>query len=186
MGEIFGRLGGPRDESPEDDAPGSDLTVDGHGGRWIRRHLAAGVVAVTTTVDGRYRASSVAAHTIVSVEPLQLLISIESDSQMEGWLGDSGFFGLSILDWTQQFFADRFAGFAPLASSSFQEVPHFLAVTGAPLLSEAIAWADCRIVSTMETGDHQCFIGEALDLGKGEGREEEPLLYYRNRYHRLQ
>jgi flavin reductase (DIM6/NTAB) family NADH-FMN oxidoreductase RutF len=184
MGEILGRLGGPRDES-RDEEPASELGVDARGGRWMRRHLAAGVVAVTTTVGGRYRASSVAAHTIASLEPLQLLISIELDSQMDGWLQESGFFGLSILDWSQQFFADRFAGFAPLASSSFEEVPHFLAVTGAPLLSDAIGWADCRIIDTLETGDHRCFIGEALALGKGEGREDEPLLYYRNRYHRI-
>lgn len=185
MRDLFGRVSEPDDERDERLAPPAEPGLDDRGARWLRRHLAAGVVAVTTVVDGLYRASTVAACTSVSTEPPQFLISIELDSQMDEWLLRSGTFGLSILTWDQQFFADQFAGFAPLASSTFKGIDHFLSVTGAPLLADAIGWADCRIVATLETGDHRCFIGQAEALGAGRGSPERPLLYYRNRYRQV-
>lgn len=185
MSEIFGRIGGPRDEISERDAEAVALEPNARGARWVRRHLAGGVVALTTLADELYRASTVTACTIVSIEPLQLLVSIELDSQMEGWLLDSRIFGLSVLPWDQQFFADQFAGYAPLASRRFAGIDHFTASTGAPLLSRSIAWADCRVVADFETGDHRCFVGEAVAIGSGQGDPNDPLLYYLNRYRRL-
>lgn len=185
MSEIFGRAGGPRDDAARDPQTETEPRLNPEGGRWIRRHLAGGVLALTTLVDGTYRASTVTAAVLVSGDPLQFLVSIEAESQMESWLRQSGHFGLSILPWSQQFLADRFAGFAPLASKSFQDVDHFTANTGSPLLAESIGWADCRIVSELETGDHVCFVGEAVALGRGSGAEDDPMVYYRNRYRRL-
>ncbi len=182
MTELFGRLGGPR---PDSDSP-DDLQPDARGAKWLRRRLASGVVAVTTRADGAFRATTVTAWASVSLEPPLLLISIDMDSQMDRWLLEAQMFGLNILPWSQQFFADQFAGFAPLASSTFKGIDHFFSVTGAPLLSESIAWADCRIVSTFETGDHRCFVGEVVAIGRGRGDEEDPLLYYLNHYRRLQ
>jgi flavin reductase (DIM6/NTAB) family NADH-FMN oxidoreductase RutF len=185
VSEIFGRIGGPRDETAESTEEPVVLEPNPKGARWLRRHLAGGVVALTTVVDEVYRASTVTACAIVSLEPLQLLVSIELYSQMEGWLLESRIFGLSVLPWDQQFFADQFAGFAPLASRRFAGIDHFSASTGAPLLSRATVWADCRIVADVETGDHRCFIGAAVAIGRGQGDIDDPLLYYLNRYRRL-
>jgi flavin reductase (DIM6/NTAB) family NADH-FMN oxidoreductase RutF len=119
------------------------------------------------------------------MEPPQFLVSIELDSQMDGWLLEAALFTLNILPWGQQFFADQFAGFTPLASPTFRGIDHFFSVTGAPILRESIAWADCRIVSHLQTGDHRCFVGEAVAIGRGGGDERDPLLYYLSGYHRL-
>lgn len=183
MSEIFGRLGGSRDE----EAAGEPeiLRSDSMGARWLRRHLAGGVVALTTTVDGAYRAATVSACLLTSLDPIQFLVSIELDSQMDLWLQRSRFFGLSILPWEQQFFADQFAGLTPLASPQFRGIDHFIASTGAPLLQRCIGWADCRIVATLETGDHRCFVGQAVEVGRGEGVADDPLIYFLNRYRRL-
>ena len=182
MTDLFGHS----NDSPgplESDAV--DLRPDARGARWLRRRLAGGVVAITTSVDGVYRASTVTACTSVSTEPPQFLVSIDLDSQMDGWLLEATFFTLNILPWSQQFFADQFAGFTPLASPTFRGIDHFFSVTGAPVLRESIAWADCRIVSHLQTGDHRCFVGEALAIGQGRGDERDPLLHYLSRYHRL-
>lgn len=153
--------------------------------RLVRRLLPAGVVAVTTVADGRYRAATVSACIVTSIEPLQILLSIESESQMCAWLDTSRIFAVSVLTTREQFFADQFAGFTPLASPDFRGIGHFTAETGSPILSGAIAWADCRIVSAFETGDHHCFVGEAVRAGRGEGAEDGVLVYYLNRYRRL-
>jgi flavin reductase (DIM6/NTAB) family NADH-FMN oxidoreductase RutF len=185
VGEIFGRIGGPRDDiAPAKDAR-SDWLPDARGARWLRRHLAGGVVAVTTVVHNTFRAATATACTIVSLEPLQILVSIELDSQMDGWLDTSRLFGLSVLDWQQQVLADRFAGFAPLAHGRFEGIDYFTAVTGAPLLAACIAWADCEITADLVTGDHRCYIGTAAAIGQASGDEHDPLVYYLNRYRRV-
>lgn len=184
LSEIVGRVGGPRPEDEAELADGDTLQADARGGRWLRRNRAGGVAALTTVVEGRYRAATVTGWTVVSTEPPQILVALELDGQMEGWLRESGVFGISILGWRQQLLADRFSGFAPLASPRFAGIDHFVAVTGSPLLSDCVAWADCRIVGDIETGDHRCFIGQVVDLGRG-GDEDDPLIYFFNRYRRL-
>jgi flavin reductase (DIM6/NTAB) family NADH-FMN oxidoreductase RutF len=185
MSEILGRMGGPRDEQLEDEAQPPALEPDAQGARWIRRHLAGSVVALTTVRDGAYGAVTISACIPVSIEPFQVLVSIEIDSQMDTWLRSSSVFGLSILTWRQQFLADQFAGFAPSASSTFRGIDHFTAVTGAPLLTESVGWVDCRVVSTLETGDHRCVVGEAVATGSGTGNADDPLVYYLSRYRRF-
>lgn len=183
VSDIFGR-GGPRPSmmNPE---PSGPLELDSRGARWLRRRLAGSVVALTCSTAAGYRAATISACIAVSVEPLQYLISLERDSQMEAWLEESGAFGISYLTWKQQALADRFAGFAPLAHTAFRDIPHFTAETGAPLIEGCIGWADCTVAASLETGDHRVLIGSAVAIGRGSGEDEEPLVYYLNRYRRL-
>ena len=161
------------------------LDIDARGARWLRRHLAGGVTAVTTVAGGQFRAATVTACMVASIEPLQLLVSLDLESQMAEWIGASRYFAVSILPWREQFLADQFAGFTPRASPSFQGIDHFVATTGAPVLSRSIAWADCSLVQTLETGDHTLFVGQALEVGQGSGREDDPLIFYLSRYRRF-
>lgn len=184
MSDIFGRIGGPRDadsKESESAAPG----LDAGGGRWLRRHLGGGVVALTTVDQDRYRAATLSACIVASIQPLQILISLEDESQMLDWVRASGVFAISLLSWHQQLLADRFAGLAPLAPATFHGINHQRVVTGSPVLTDAIGWADCRVVQEVKTGDHVCFIGDVLALGRGSGQREDPLVYYQSRYRRL-
>lgn len=178
-------MGGPRPDDEGETPDALELQADARGGRWLRRRHAGAVAALTTVVDGAYRAATITGWTVVSTDPPQVLVALELDGQMEQWLRESGTFGLSLLPWDQQLLADRFAGFAPLASPRFTGIDHFVSVTGCPLLSACLAWADCRILADIETGDHRCFIGQVVDLGGGGGEEDDPLLYFFNRYRRL-
>lgn len=184
MSEIVGRAGGPRDvgQLAEDTAA---LQADVDGARWLRRHMAAGAAIVSTVTDGGFRATTVNTCISTSLDPPLFLVSIERDSQMEDWLLQSAVFGISVLPWSEQFAADQFAGFTPLASSTFRGIDHFTSLTGAPLLTRCLAWADCRLVQNVLTGDHRCFIGEAVALGRGQGNPDQPLVSYVSRYRSL-
>ena len=35
--------------------------------------------------------------------------------------------------------------------------------TGAPIIGETIAYMDCKLVNSIDTGDHTIFIGEIID-----------------------
>jgi len=184
MSEIIGRAGGPREVGQR---PGDNeaLQADEEGARWLRRHIVAGVTTVSTVTDGGFRATTVNTCISTSLDPPQFLVSIERDSQMEDWLLQSAVFGLSVLPWSEQFAADQFAGFTPLASSTFLGIDYFTSATGAPLLSRCVAWADCKLVQNLLTGDHRCFVGEAVALGRGQGNRDQPLISYVSRYRSL-
>lgn len=159
--------------------------TDARSARWIRRHMA-GSVSVITTLDGSlFRGSTVSACIATSIDPFQLLISLEDDSQMATWIQSSGVFVYNQLPWSEQFLSDQFAGFTPLASSTFRGIPHNIGSTGVPILKSALAWVECRTVSSFQTGDHLCIVGQAIAAGNGEGPPGDPLIYFFNRYRRL-
>ena len=146
----------------------------------------AGGVCVITTVHGKlYRGTTVSACITASIDPFQMLVSIEEDSQMEEWIRTSRVFVVNLLPWTEQFLADQFAGFTPVASSTFRGIPHSIGATGAPILQGSMAWVECRVLSELKTGDHICFVGRAVAAGSGKGSVDDPLIYFFNRYHRL-
>jgi len=185
MGEMSGRLGGEREELGEEpERRPSTGSPDAQGARWLRRRIAAAVTAVTTVTANQFRASTVTTSFVASIEPLLVLVALEAHGQMAEWIEGSRVFGLNVLAWRDQLLADRFAGLAPRAPPRFDGIPFITAETGAPLLTSAIAWADCRVEETLVAGDHQCFIGRVLALGAGAGDEEEALMYYLNRYRR--
>ena len=68
--------------------------VDARSARWIRRHIAAGVSVITTVHGDRFRGTTVSACIAASIDPFQMLVSIEEDSQMEDWIRTSGVFVL--------------------------------------------------------------------------------------------
>jgi flavin reductase (DIM6/NTAB) family NADH-FMN oxidoreductase RutF len=107
---------------------------------------------------------------------------MERESQMEEWLLQSGKFAISIIPWRQKLLADQFAGLAPLASSTFAGIDHTTAVTGCPIITSAIGWADCVLDTDLITGDHRIFIGNVVAAGEGALPDAEPLIYYANRY----
>lgn len=179
MSEIFGRLGTPGERVTADDAP---LRLDEAGARWMRRHQAAAVAALTTIATGRFYAAAISGFCQISTDPLLYVISLESESRIEAALRESGFFALNLLDRSQQFLADRLGGFAPAVSPRFEGIDHFTAVTGAPILRDCIGWVDCRSVDEIGVGDHSNFVGEAVGIGRGTASLNDPLVYYRNKY----
>lgn len=59
------------------------------------------------------------------------------------------------------------------------------AVTGAPVLTSALAWLDCSIHSTFRAGTHTVFLGE-VQASNVERADEMPLTYWNRGYRRLQ
>lgn len=145
--------------------------------------FATGVTVVTTMVGGKLHGVTVNAFCSVSLVPPLALVCIDRLSRSCQLISESGAFAVNMLSWQQQFLADRFAGRAPLVDASFTGVPYHVAATGAPVLSDAIAWADCRVIHTVPAGDHDVYIGSVLAVGAGE--DAEPLLLYRGRFERL-
>ncbi len=155
--------------------------VDDQSMRKMRGLFASGVTVVTTVQEGKLRGVTVSAFSAVSLNPPLILICIANESESKDWITESGIFAVNILSEEQEFLSERFAARAPIVNARFDGVLYHTAITGSPILAGSLAWYDCRVETTYDSGDHTIFIGRVEALGFGaEGKQ--PLLYFANRY----
>jgi len=155
------------------------MSFDSKRQRQIMGRLATGVTVVSTkTGDGGWGMTANAV-TSLSLEPPLVLVAVVRDSQTHTHLSESRFFAVNILSEEQEALSNRFAFKGP---KDFSDLDVKTAVTGAPILGDAIGWVDCRLTEILPGGDHDIFIGEIVAGDLGDGR---PLLFYEGKYGRL-
>jgi len=118
--------------------------------------------------------------TQASFEPPLLVAAVKTGSVVYDLIKDSGVFVLNVLAKGQQDLANTF--FKPvqgdgriLGGEAFRP-----GSTGAPVLESTPAFVECRVVDTVEKGDHTIFVGEVVDAGvqqKPQGRPDEMTLW---------
>lgn len=153
--------------------------------RAARRRWASGVAVVTTREGEGYRGATVAAFTVASLDPPLVLVCLDREGRMASLVPEAGVFAVSLLDRSQEFLAERFAGRAPLPDARLSGVPHTLGETGCPLLIGTLAWFECRVQADHDGGDHRILVGEVVAAGLGEDTDD-PLLNYEGRYRAIE
>jgi flavin reductase (DIM6/NTAB) family NADH-FMN oxidoreductase RutF len=142
-------------------------------------HFASGVTVVTTVMDGVYYGLTVSSFASLSLVPQLVLVSIDQSIASHAALRNAGVFAVNILPENGEHLSRHFASRDP---DKFRGVAYHTGETGAPLLEDALATIDCRIVQETPGGDHTIFVGEVLSTTVNEGK---PLLYFRSGYHQL-
>ncbi|MGH9205745.1 MAG: flavin reductase family protein, partial [Acidimicrobiales bacterium] len=74
--------------------------------------------------------------------------------------------------------------FATKGSHKFDGIGWRAGTTGAPVLADVLAWAECHLETTHEGGDHLIAIGRIA--GMGVGSATHPLVFYRGGYGRFE
>lgn len=146
------------------------------------RLWASGVSVVTTARGVERSGMTVSAFASLSLEPAQILVCLAKDTRTAQLLHETGVFGVSFLNEHQAAISDRFAGRIPLdtVEERFSGVEVFTAATGAPIITGAIAWLDCRVLTQYDGSSHWIVIGEVLATGQRE--PARPLLYFDRDY----
>ncbi|MCA9909980.1 MAG: flavin reductase family protein [Anaerolineae bacterium] len=147
------------------------------------RLWASGVSVVTSSAGNERNGLTVSAFNSLSLEPPLILVCLHKDSSTIPVIEESGVFAVSILNANQEHLSDRFAGRIPLEADEdrFTGVEAFTAVTGAPLLKEAIGWLDCRVHLRHDGSTHWIYIGEVVATGWS-ATPHDPLLYFDRNY----
>jgi flavin reductase (DIM6/NTAB) family NADH-FMN oxidoreductase RutF len=157
--------------------------------RSARRRWTSGVAVVTTVEqDGdelSYRGTTVSSFSVLSLEPPLVAVALETGSRMARTVPEAGAFAVSILDRAHEFQSDRFSGYGPQPDARFTGIQHDVAVTGSPVLRDALAWFDCRVSSVQEVGDHLLIIGQAEAVGVSPDTDD-PLISYEGAYRRIE
>jgi flavin reductase len=128
--------------------------------------FATGVTVITTQGSAGPYGMTANAFSSVSLDPPLVLVCVISGTTAAETIERNGVFAVNVLGTHQEpisrFFASRDR---PTGQDAFRDVPHFTAVTGAPILEKAAAYLDCWLAAQHEAGDHLIFIGEVVALG---------------------
>ncbi len=151
------------------------MAFDGKELRKIMGSFATGVTVITTDSEPPtgLTANSV---TSLSLDPPLILFAVEKKAGSLAAFNETRRFAVSILTTAQQDISNRFATPGP---KDFSGLSIKTAETGAPILADALAWADCRVTDVLPGGDHDIFVGEVV---AGDVSDGDPLLYYSGKY----
>jgi flavin reductase (DIM6/NTAB) family NADH-FMN oxidoreductase RutF len=143
--------------------------------------FATGVTVITTRGEDHVYGMTATAFSSVSMDPPLVLVCVKTNAEGSGIISANGVFAINILAADQEPISNYFASRdRPRGRDAFAEVPHTTVETGSPRINGVVAYLDCRLAETHESGDHLIFIGEvlALDVDK----DAEPLLFHGSRY----
>lgn len=147
--------------------------------RQVMGRFATGVTVVTTCVGDQFSGMTANAVMSLSLDPPLVVVSVDKSASMHGLLQQGQCFAINILRHEQEELSNRFAQRGP---KEFADLATKVAESGAPILLDALAYLDCRLVEIAAAGDHDMFIGECLG---GEAGDGAPLIFFGGRYGEL-
>ncbi len=138
------------------------------------QRLTQGVYVVGVTHREVRNAFTAAWVMQVSFDPLLLALSINPHHSSYGLLRQSRVFSINVLKKDQLELAAHYG--RPAGADKLALVEWTTARTGAPLLSEALAWFECQVVDEHPAGDHVLVLGKVIE-GKLLDSNAEPMAY---------
>ncbi len=140
----------------------------------VLRMFTYGLFAVTATQQGEVSAMTANWLSQASFEPPMVMLAVEADSQSRRVIEASGVFALNVLASGQRELAGQLGRASArkpdkLAGIAWRPGP----TTGAPLLDDALAWLECRVLGSLPAGDHVVLVAEVVEVGLN--REGQPL-----------
>jgi flavin reductase (DIM6/NTAB) family NADH-FMN oxidoreductase RutF len=140
------------------------------------RRLTNGVYVIGVSHDGRSDAFTAAWLSQVSFNPLLLSLSVNPENFSYRLLKQSRIFAVSILKRSQLDLARHFGCQSGAHTDKLAGQRWRRGTLGAPVLVEAAAYLECRVVGTMPAGDHELILGQVTQ-GELLDPEAEILLY---------
>ncbi|MBW1992425.1 MAG: flavin reductase [Deltaproteobacteria bacterium] len=141
--------------------------------------LVHGVYVVTTRVDDKVNGMTAAWVSQVSLNPLLIMVSIAPPRYTHDLIKQSGVFAINVLTTEQVDLGKRFGYKSGRKVDKFAGLEYFTAKTGAPILPQAFAYFDLKLVDTFTAGDHTLFVGEVVDA-KVLHSEARPLRFHKD------
>ena len=145
--------------------------------------LAGHVHIVTAAHEGERRGVTITAACSVSDDPATLLVCLNGANPRNDIFAESGSFALNLLGADQMDLAHVFSGreqhrSRPCGSAT----AHWSELkTGAPILADAVAAFDCRLIDIKTVATHIVLFGEVVAVTLG---QQQPALVYLDRDYR--
>jgi flavin reductase (DIM6/NTAB) family NADH-FMN oxidoreductase RutF len=125
--------------------------------------LVHGVYVVTTRVGEKINGMTAAWVSQVSLKPLLVMVSIAPPRYTHTLIQESGVFAINVLASDQVELAKRFGYKSGRKVDKCAGLDWVTAASGAPVLPQAHAYLDLKLVHTFTAGDHTLFVGEVVE-----------------------
>jgi flavin reductase (DIM6/NTAB) family NADH-FMN oxidoreductase RutF len=147
----------------------------------VSKAISHGVYIITVRTKERINGMTAAWVSQVSMNPLLLMVSIAPARFTHDLIKESGYFAINVLDEETMNYGAVFGFKSGRKADKFQNISHFDAPDGSPVLNDALAYFECKVADILRAGDHNLFIGEvvAAKLLKG---DKEPLIFHWDDY----
>lgn len=129
----------------------------------VFRVLTTGVYVIGVAHARQTNAFTAAWLTQVAFDPLLVALSVNASSASYPLLEASGAFVVNVLQQHQLDLASRFGTRSGREENKLEGVRWRAGQFGAPVLSEAAAFLECRVTNSVEAGDHIVVIAEVVD-----------------------
>ena|SRR5215813_11554256 len=157
------------------------MSLDSKDLRNMLGRFATGVTVVTTQdKDGQKYGITANAFTSVSLDPPLVLVCIDRNAQCYPCFEESKVFVVNILSHKQEEISRRFA---TKGIDKFEGIGWRAAPNGVPFIEGAVGHVECKVVARHEGGDHAIYLAEVVAGSISD--DDEPLLFFRGKYHRL-
>jgi len=145
----------------------SEVELDQRKLRQVLGRFVTGVTVVTARVAGSFLGLTANSFTSVSLDPPLVLFCVHSSSRAREGMQRTTGFAVNILGADQEQLSRQFAA---TDSDRFTGVDVRLGRTGAPILTDAVAFLECRRMAEMTGGDHLILLGDRAPLAVLDGR----------------
>ena len=122
--------------------------------------LVHGIYVVTTRLGEKINGMTAAWVSQVSLKPLLVIVAIAPPRYSHDLIKKSGILAVNVLTTEQVELGKRFGYKSGRKVDKCAGLEWLTAATGAPILPQAYAYLDLKLVSTYPAGDHTLFVGE--------------------------
>jgi len=159
--------------------------VDQQHFRRVASRFATGICVAATRHRDVEHAMTVSAFNSVSLDPLLVLVCVEKITRFHEAVLGSGSWAVSVLSDDAEDVARWFAEKARPTGRQMADYAHRPgAVTGMPVLDQAMAVIECRTHAVYDGGDHDILLGEVVGLWS-DPAPRRPLVYFEGGYRQL-
>jgi flavin reductase (DIM6/NTAB) family NADH-FMN oxidoreductase RutF len=159
------------------------MTLDPEQLRHAMRAWTTGVAVVTAQHDGRKYGMTVNSFTSISLEPPLISVTLKQLTHTHELVELSNEFSVTILASHQKELSDRFAGKIPNIQDRFEGVSTETLLIPAPLITDGMAFFNCRVLKAFPVGENTLFVAEVI-AARGEG-DGDPLVHHNRVYWKL-
>lgn len=147
------------------------------------RQCAGAVALVTVGAEhGKRTGLTVTSACSLSDNPPSLIVCVNRNASAHTRIREEGAFAINFLHEDHALLALTFSGQKGVnGDDRFAFGQWTRGVTGAPVLTDAVAAFDCVLSKEFETGTHSIFVGEVRGVSHSDGAA--PLVYLRSSFH---
>lgn len=131
----------------------------------VLRRFPLAVSVVTVGRGGADNALTVSWAAPVAFDPPHFMIAVDRLHYSVDFIRSTKNFAVNVLGEGQERLAGQFARQSMTKEDKLEGIPVREGLTGAAILTDAVAYFDCEMVSIGDVGDHLMVVGKVVDAG---------------------